>query len=81
MSWVGNVRLVGENVTAGNTPTPVNGSDCGLLGALSVMVTAAFLVPVAVGVKVTLIWQLPYAGTDVPQLLVWAKSPLFGPVT
>ena len=45
------------------------------------MVTAAFRVPVAVGVKVTLMWQLPNGGTDVPQLFVSAKSPLFGPVT
>jgi hypothetical protein len=49
--WVGKVRLVGENIAAGNTPTPVSGTDCGLPGALSVTVTAAFRVPVAVGVK------------------------------
>ena len=28
------------------------------------------------GVKVTLILQLPLAGTEVPQVLVWAKSVL-----
>src|SRR5437879_2045149 len=52
-TWVGNVRLVGEKVTAGSTPTPVNGSDCGLLGALSVMPTAAVRVPEAEGLNVT----------------------------
>jgi hypothetical protein len=31
---------------------------------------------VAVGVKVTLIVQLPPAASELPQLLVWAKSPL-----
>ena len=33
------------------------------------------------GVKVTLIVQLPPAGTDDPQVLVWPKSPAFVPVT
>jgi len=46
-SWFGKVRLVGEKVTAGATPTPVSGTDCGLPGALSATLTAAFLVPVA----------------------------------
>ena len=32
--------------------------------------------PVEVGVKVTLIWQLELAATELPQLLVWLKSPL-----
>ena len=44
------------------------------------MLTAAFRVPVADGVKVTLILQLPFGGTDVGQLLVSAKSPLSAPV-
>jgi hypothetical protein len=53
ITWYGNVRLVGENVTAGGVPTPVSGTVCGLAGALSATLTAAFLVPVAVGEKVT----------------------------
>jgi hypothetical protein len=36
-TWVEKMRLVGESVTAGKTPTPLSGSDCGLPGALSVM--------------------------------------------
>ena len=32
--------------------------------------------PVTVGVKVTLMVQLPPAATLAPQVLVWAKSPL-----
>ena len=76
----GKRRLVGEKVTAGGVPTPVSGTVCGLPGALSAMLTAAFLVPVAVGVNVTLIWQLPFGGTELGQLLVWAKSLLLVPV-
>jgi energy-converting hydrogenase Eha subunit A len=41
---------------------------------LSVMVTVPLRVPVVVGVKVTVIQQLPPAATDAPQLFVWAKS-------
>ena len=44
------------------------------------MVTAAVRLPVAVGLKVTLIVQLAPAARPVPQLFVWAKSPLFVPV-
>jgi hypothetical protein len=44
--------------------------------ALSVMVTAPVLVPVAVGLKVTLSVQLALAATVEPQVLVWEKSPL-----
>ena len=43
---------------------------------LSVMVTAPLLVPVAVGLKVTLSVQLPLAARLEPQVLVWEKSPL-----
>jgi hypothetical protein len=45
------------------------------------MLTAAVLVPVALGVKVTEMLQLPPAGTDAPHVLVSANSLLFGPVT
>src|ERR1017187_2325423 len=44
------------------------------------MLTAAVRVPVADGVKATMMVQVPPAGRDVPQLLVWAKSLLLGPV-
>jgi hypothetical protein len=39
------------------------------------MLTEAVRLPLAVGVKVTLIVQLPPAATEVPQLLLWVKSP------
>jgi hypothetical protein len=44
--------------------------------ALSVMVTAPVLVPTAVGLKVTLIVQLPLTATLDLQVCVWEKSPL-----
>ena len=47
---------------------------------LSVTVRVAVRVPDAVGVKVTLMVQLEFAATDVPQLSVSAKSPAFAPV-
>src|SRR5580698_1500314 len=75
------VRLGGERVTTGGVPVPVNGSDSGLSGALSVMVTLALSLPTSDGVKVTVTVQVPPAGTDVPQLLLCAKSPLFAPIT
>jgi hypothetical protein len=44
-------------------PVPVKGIICGLVEALSVMVTVAVLVPAALGVKVTSMSQLPPAAT------------------
>jgi len=56
--------------------------ECGLPAASSMTVTAAVRIPVAVGVNVTLIVQFPlFAATELPQLFVCAKSPLFAPVT
>lgn len=59
-------------------PVPVKGTVCGLFGALSVMVTLPVRTPVAVGVKVTLIWQNLPAARLAPQglaLVARAKSP------
>ena len=42
---------------------------------MSVTVIVAVRLPEAAGVKVTLIVQLPLAATELPQVLVWAKSP------
>src|SRR5256712_666884 len=75
-SWLANVKLVGERLTRGAVPVPVRLTMCGLPAALSVMVIAPVRVPVAVGVKVTLMVQLAPAATEVPQVLVCAKSPL-----
>src|ERR1022692_605069 len=74
--WSGKVKLVGENVTAGDTPTPESGSVWGLPGALSVTETEPDRVPVVLGVKVTLIVQLAPGFTVPPQVFVWANGPV-----
>jgi hypothetical protein len=51
-------------------PVPVNVMVCGLVGSASLMVTAAVRLPIAVGLKVTLIVQLAPAARLVPQLFV-----------
>jgi hypothetical protein len=58
------------------TPVPVRLTVWVVGLALSVMVTAPVRVPVAVGLKVTLIVQLAPAATLEKQLLVWEKLPL-----
>jgi len=60
-------------------PVPVNGTCCGLLAALSVIVTSPVRVPFCVGVKVTFIVQVFPAAKVAPQGFVGvtkAKSPL-----
>ncbi len=67
-----NVMLLGDKLTEGTTPVPVRLAVCRLPAALSVIVMAPVRVPVAVGVNLTLIVQLPPAATEVPQLFVCA---------
>ena len=77
MAWLLKVRLIGVKVTAGAVvPVPVRLTVCVLGLALSVTVRVPVRVPEAVGLKVTLIVQLASAFTEVPQVLVSAKSPL-----
>ena len=66
----------GGAVKVKSSPVPVSATVCGLPTALSVMVTAPFLVPVAVGLKVTLRVQFALAATLEPQVLVCEESPL-----
>ena len=68
--WLLKVRLVGVTPANGALPVPVRFTVCGLLVALSVMVTEAERDPGTVGVKVTLIVQLLPAATGLPQVLV-----------
>ena len=76
-----NVRLLGVTVTvAGPFTVPVNATVCGLPVALSAMLMAAVRVPVAVGLKVTLIVQLASTANEAGQVFVSAKSPAFVPV-
>ena len=73
----GKVSEVGERLTTGFVPpVPVRLTVWVVGLALSVMVKVPFLVPVAVGLKVTLMVQLALAATLEPQVLVWEKSPL-----
>ena len=67
------LRLVGAKVTAGAgafAPVPDRLTVWGLPVALSVMVIVPGWLPVAVGVKVTVMVQLAPAATEAPQVLV-----------
>jgi hypothetical protein len=75
------LRLLGERPTPGLAPVPDRAIVCGLPLALSATLTAAVKEPLAAGVKVTLIVQLPPAATLAPQLLLCAKSLGFAPVS
>ena len=70
---------MGERLTAAAVPVPERLTVCGLPLALSVTVNAAVQRPLAEGLKVTLIVQLAPAATELPQLLVWAKSLALAP--
>ena len=74
-------RLVGERLTAAAVPLPERLTVCGLPLALSVMLTEAVRLPLAAGVKVTVMVQLALAATELPQVLVWAKSLALVPVS
>jgi hypothetical protein len=65
---------VGERLAAGTAPVPVRLTVWGLPAELSATLSNAERLPLAVGVKVMLNVQLDPAGSEVPQLLVWAKS-------
>ena len=79
ISRVAKVRVDGDTVTA-EIPVPLRLTVCGLPAALSLIVTAAVLVPRAVGVNRTLIVQLELAARLAPHVVVREKSPLFAPV-
>ena len=64
--------LLGETHAVGATPVPDTLIVCGVLVAVSIMVIVQVGVPV-VGVKVTLIWQLPPGARLDPQLFVSAN--------
>jgi hypothetical protein len=67
-------------VSEKSVPVPVRETECGLPLALSVTVTEAERVPVAEGLKVTLMMQLAPAATPVPQVSVSEKSLVSAPV-
>jgi len=64
-----NAEDVGET-TAGTMPVPLRDAVCGLLEAASVTVSVAVSAPRTLGVRVTVIEQVPFAVRLVPQVLV-----------
>lgn len=72
---LGSVRLVGLTVN-GASPVPVSLTSCGVVPALSLTVSAPVTAPSALGLNVTLIVQLLFPASELPQLLFWLKSPL-----
>lgn len=71
------IKLVADREIAGALmPRPVSETARGLPVALSLMVMAPLRVPAAVGPKTTRIAQLAELAKPLPQLLVWAKSPV-----
>ena len=76
ISWFPKAKLVGERLTAAAgaaallVPVPLRLTVWGLPEALSAMLSAAVRVPLAEGLKVTLIVQMSSAAIELPQLLV-----------
>jgi hypothetical protein len=73
----GNVRLVGERLTAGTAgaPVPERGTVWGLSGALSVTEMEAVRAPTTVGVKVTVMAQFAFTIRLLPHVFICVKSP------
>jgi hypothetical protein len=80
--WTANERLVGASVAVGTpaNPVPLNPAVCGEPVALSAIVKLALLVPVAVGLNVTVKLQAAPTATLLPQAFVTLKSPAFVPL-
>jgi hypothetical protein len=70
-----NVSVAGDNPTA-TIPVPLVLIVCGLLVALSVMVTVPVAAPTTVGVNITAIMQVFPAATELAQVLLCVKLPL-----
>src|SRR5664279_2444681 len=70
--------LGGEKLTT--VPAPARRTVCGLASALSLIERVAVRIPICIGVKVTFTVQLAPGATELPQLLVWEKSPEFAPL-
>jgi hypothetical protein len=78
--WEANVKLAGVTST-GTIPVPVKLTACGLLFALSVIVSAALFAPGVAGANVTLILQDEWPPTLDPHVFEdTANSPAFVPV-
>jgi len=72
--WLAKVSAVALSLTSGDpvlAPVPESETACGEFVALSVIRTDALRVPVAVGLKTTVIEQVPPTATVDGQLFVW----------
>ena len=78
--WLPNERLVGERLADATVPVPERLTVWGLPAELSATLSNAVRLPLAAGVKVMLNVQVDPAGSELPQLLAWAKSPGLAPV-
>ena len=78
------LKLAGDRLTAGAVPVPLTPTLCGLPAASSLIPTLALRLPVAAGVKLTVIVQVALtasvAGPE-GQVFVCAKSAEFVPAT
>src|SRR5208337_2146481 len=72
--WLGNVNDDGERSTAASAPLAVIGTVCGLLAALSVMVTVPDWDSIVVGLKVTVMVQVAFLARLPVQVVVSEKS-------
>ena len=82
--WLPNNKDALETVRAGAVPAPVIETvwtDCATPPLLSVIASAALLVPAAVGLNCTVMLQLLAAFRVPPQLVLFVKSPAFAPVS
>ena len=68
--WLPNGRLLGERLADAVVPVPERVRDWGLPVALSVKLTEADRLPLAVGSNVTLTVQLAPAATELPHVFV-----------
>lgn len=70
INWLLNGRLEGEIEIEADVPVPDRVTDWGLPVALSAIATEADRLPLAFGVNVTLMVQLEFAASELPQLLL-----------
>ena len=68
--WLPKETLLAERLAPGAVPVPDRLTVCGLPAALSVILTVAVRLPLAVGVKVTLIAHFAPTATGLPHVSV-----------
>jgi len=78
--WLLKVRLEADKLASGAVPVPVRLTVCGLFVALSEKVNVAVRLPPVAGANVTLTVQLAFTPSELPHVVVSAKSPGLVPV-